>query len=219
MACSTAIGVRPNPRLQRTRVGPSGRRSPLSRQPLGDGKSRRGSWVFLRLMRAAPLAILLLACARQHLQACECADYPSGPVAALKKSGLVFSGEVVAVDTVSLPRVSYTESADHKFVPSQYMARVGVVTLRAIKEWKGNGATQYVVLAGAPPVTPLPPGYVMVDCQVHLELGKRYLVFATEGYAEADYCSRTGELEQRVQDVATLDAYASLSKKPSKARR
>jgi hypothetical protein len=25
----------PNPRLQRTRVGPSGRRSPLSRQPLG----------------------------------------------------------------------------------------------------------------------------------------------------------------------------------------
>jgi hypothetical protein len=29
------IIVSPNPRLQRTRVGPSGRRSPLSRQPLG----------------------------------------------------------------------------------------------------------------------------------------------------------------------------------------
>jgi hypothetical protein len=28
----------PNPRLQRTRVGPSGRRSPLSRQPLGSGE-------------------------------------------------------------------------------------------------------------------------------------------------------------------------------------
>ena len=33
---SLAESRSPNPRLQRTRVGPSGRRSPLSRQPLGD---------------------------------------------------------------------------------------------------------------------------------------------------------------------------------------
>jgi len=206
------VPMRPNPRMQRT---PS---APLMRKPLGDEKSRRARTI-LTVSLVGLISAVLLIWPTRHVKACSCLDYPADPVAELKKSGLVFSGEVVAVDTASLPRVYYTEDANHNFIPSQGMVRVGVVTLRTIREWKGDGAKQYVVLAGAPPVTPLPQGHVLVDCQLHLELGKRYLVFATEGYAEAAYCSRTGELEQRLQDVAALDAHAARSKKTDKARR
>jgi hypothetical protein len=175
----------------------------------GSGLIRlRRAWSLSPLMRVGCLVILVLACTRSPLKACSCTESLTDPVAWLKKSGLVFSGEVVSVDTVSLPRVVYTEDADHNLVPSQYMDRVGIVTLRSIREWKGNGAKQYVVLAGAPAVTPLPRGTWLADCDVHLELGKRYLVFATEGYAEANRCAPTGDLDQRQQDVAALDAHA-----------
>ena len=188
----------------------------MSRQPLDDGKSPHGRLTLsapARLVAAA--AVLLIATARS-VTACSCAEYLPDPVTALTKSGLVFTGEVVSVDTVTLPRVVYTADADGTLVPSQYIDRVGVVTLRTIREWKGDGATQYVVLAGPPPVTPLPQGTWLADCKVHLELGKRYLVFATEGYAEANPCAPTGDLEKSTQIVAALDAHARY--KPRKAR-
>jgi hypothetical protein len=197
------VGAAPsNPRMQRT---PS---APLMRKPLGDVGLPAGIRDIGATARIATLAVALSIILFRQGQACSCLDYPT-PTEALKKSGLVFSGEVVSVQVVLLPHVVYTENQKHELVPSQSIDRVGLVTLRTLKEWKGNGAKEYLVLAAAPPVTPLPAGMVLVgDCRSRLELGKRYLVFATEGFTEADPCAPTGDLDSSQATVAALDAHA-----------
>jgi hypothetical protein len=125
---------------------------------------------------------------------------------AVAKSDLVFSGEVERVGIVELPEVLYSENASGEWVPSQHMVRKGVVTLRTLHEWKGNHAVRYTILAGAPPETPLPPGLIVADCERHLEIGHPYLIYATEGYPEADWCLPTTELERAGEQIDELNA-------------
>ena len=138
---------------------------------------------------------------------CTCVR-PMDPLEAFSKAALVFAGEVVSVEMVNLPVVVYTKRSDGRLVPSQSMGRKAVVTLRAIKEWKGDHASEYVVLAGAP-LSPPPPGMMwIVDCDLHLDLGRRYLVFAEGHFPEANPCGPTGELDARGAVVAALDKQA-----------
>jgi hypothetical protein len=46
------------------------------------------------------------------------------------------------------------------------------------------------------------------DCQSHFEKGKQYLVFASDGYAEANVCAPTGLLSEHADLVAKLDEVA-----------
>jgi hypothetical protein len=193
--------------------------SPVSSKPLGDGKKQSGNVTFRAAARVGALATVLVLGVSQRARACSCLECLTDPVVGLKKSGLVFSGEVISVEVVRLPRVVYTKGENNKLVPSQYMERVGVVTLRVLKEWKGDGASEYVVLAGAPPVTPLPQGTWLADCAVHLEVGRQYLIFATEGFAEANSCAPTGDLEKRQQDVAALEAHSGGRRAPKASQR
>jgi hypothetical protein len=188
----------PNTRVQRTRSSASPPHSPLTRNPLGGG--RRLRWRMFRVL-------LLVACIgfleAQPAIACSCVEYLNDPIEALAKSSLVFAGEVVSVEVISLPRITYFNNEPE---PHQFMERKALVTLRTIKEWKGAGSTKYVVLAGAPPVTPLARGEVIVDCEEHLELGQKYLIFVEQyGYAEVNPCAPTSELQWASKAVATLD--------------
>src|ERR1700730_4839928 len=192
-----------NTRVQRTRL-----RSPLTRHPLCGGKSHRGRQPLRLLERLLVAAIFLAAWARTG-SACSCVEYLTDPVEALEKSSLVFVGEVLSVSVVTVPVITYFKSDAGEMVPSQYMERKGVVILKAIQEWKGSGSKEYVVLAGAPPVTPLPKGEVVVDCEEHLELGQQYLIFVNQsGFAEVDPCAPTLELRRAKDAIAALDAKA-----------
>jgi len=153
--------------------------------------------------------VVIVACPRAAT-ACSCVEYLTDPVEALGKSSLVFAGEVVSVDVVTIPEISYSEDKSGAMVPSSSMQRKGVVTLRTLKEWKGDGSKEYTVLAGAPPVTPLPKGWVMVDCEEHLEVGQQYLIFVDRyGYAEVNPCAPTSELQKAKDQVAALDRHAT----------
>jgi hypothetical protein len=190
-----------DPRLQRPRAA----RSTVSRQPL------RGLPIL-----AATLATVL---ATDGVGlACSCAEYLTDPVQALRKSAPVFAGEVVSVEEIKLPVVVYTRGPDGRLVPSQSMDRKAIVTLRAIKEWKGDGAREYVILAGPPPASPLPPGMIVADCEEHLEVGKRYLVFAGGHYPEANPCAPTGELQAKGKEATALDRHARKAVKARTAR-
>ncbi len=198
----------PNTRMQRTRSSPSALRSPPMRCPLGGGKSRCARqflWSFGRLF----LAVAVFSAVARVGAACSCVEYLTDPIEALNKSSLVFSGEVVSVSVVTVPVIIYWKDDSGELAPFQSMDRKGVVTLRVLKEWKGSGAKEYVVLAGAPPVTPLPVGEVLVDCQEHLAVGQRYLIFVEQyGYAEVNPCAPTLELGRATAVVAALDANA-----------
>lgn len=160
-------------------------------------------------MRSAVAIALLLA--SSEAIACSCGNYPT-PAEALKASGLVFLGHVTAATTVELPRLLYTKTSDGQYTPFQHMERRSVVTLKVLEEWKGSHAKTYTILAGPLPETPLPPGYVIVDCQTHLEVGKTYLIFATEGYPEADPCAPTSALDRAGGTIKELNR---LRRKPN----
>lgn len=160
----------------------------------------------------AAIAIVLIAAAPLPLLACSCAEILTVPGEALEKSGLVFSGEVEKIETVVLPRVVFTEDDNGRLVASQHMVRRALVTFRVIADWNGDRPERYRVLAGAPPERPLKEGQVLRDCEVHFETGKRYLVFTTFGYPEANACAPTAALEESEATVAALDTTASKRK-------
>ena len=162
----------------------------------------------------ALIAVVLLTMFPSAARSCSCFEYLTEPAEQLKESGLVFTGTVVSVTVVTLPRLVYSEE-NGEFVPSQFMDQRAVVTLRTTREWKGNGSATYTVLAGAPPDPPLPAGYVVFDCEQHLDVGKEYLVFATEGYPEASSCALGGLVEERSEAIEALDAYVKKNAKPS----
>jgi len=155
-----------------------------------------------RVQRSLLGLFLVLVATASH--ACSCIEYLGETKEAFVKSALVFSGEVTAGDTVMLPHVVYELDKNHNFIPSQYLDRRGLFTFRVLKQWKGTPAKTYVVLA-ASPEKPLPGGLITVDCDVHFELGKQYLVFATEGYSEANPCAPTGPLASKAEIVGELD--------------
>jgi hypothetical protein len=145
--------------------------------------------------------------ASEVVHACTCYELLTEPAEALAKSSLVFAGQVTAVDVVELPTIVYFNGDPQ---PHQFMERRALVTLKVITEWKGSGAAEYRVLAGAPPVTPLAQGEVLVDCDVHLELGGKYLIFVDpSGYADVNPCAPTGRLEQSGKMTAALDRLAA----------
>ncbi len=172
----------------------------------------------MRITRLTFLAATLAGMVRPvPLHACSCLEYLTEPGEALEKSGLVFVGLVVGIEVVSLPVVVYSTNESGAFVPSQIMKRRAIVTLRPSREWKGDRAKEYRVLAGAPSQEPLPPGQILVDCDVHLEVGHEYLVFASEGYPEVSPCTPTGPLERSSETLAALDRYTKGKKTPRKA--
>jgi len=150
--------------------------------------------------------------------ACSCSEYYTQPGEALHHFSLIFTGTVVAVDVVTLPRIGYTEQ-NASLVPFQYMERRAIVRLRVSREWKGNGASEYTVLAGAPADPPLAEGLVLVDCQEHLELGREYLVYSTDGYPEASPCAWTGPVERREDKIKALDQYVKTHHRKNQPRR
>lgn len=85
------------------------------------------------------------------------------------------------------------------------VAVVRMFDFRVIQSWKGEPAKEYTILAGAPPEKPLPPGMIIADCDVHFEKGGEYLVFTTDGYAEANACAPTGTLQKSADMVRALD--------------
>jgi hypothetical protein len=89
------------------------------------------------------------------------------------------------------------------------MGRKGVVKFRVLKDWRGQSPKEYVILAGAPPESPLPDGRVTVDCQQHFQVGKMYLVFASGIYPEADPCAPTKEFDPDDPYIKRLDHHSS----------
>jgi len=121
--------------------------------------------------------------------------------------------EASSIEVVRLPLVTYVKNEQGVLIPGQHMERRAIVTLRTLRVWKGEQTEEYQILAGAPPESPLTPGLIVVDCQQHLEVGKRYLIFATDGYPEADPCAPTGELDKSDSVITALDRYLALRKR------
>jgi hypothetical protein len=151
------------------------------------------------------LAVAIAILASHPALACSCVEYLSLPGDALEKSGLVFSGQVESVEVIVLPRIVYTQDNAGPFVASQYLTRRAVVTFRVLDDWKGTQPKRYRVLAGAPPETPLRKGSIIMDCDVHFEVGKQYLVFTTFGYADANPCAPTAALKEAGAMVEALN--------------
>ena len=137
--------------------------------------------------------------------ACSCVEYLVDAPEALQKSALVFSGQVVDVRSIDLPKIVFIKDGSGEFVPVQHLERRGIYTFRVIQSWKGEPAKEYTILAGAPPEKPLPPGMIIADCDVHFEKGGEYLVFTTDGYAEVNACAPTGTLQKSADMVRALD--------------
>jgi hypothetical protein len=139
------------------------------------------------------------------VQACSCAEYLTEAKEALAHSGLVFAGQVEKISVVVLPRVVYSQDEKGQLRPSAFLERRALVVFKVEKDWKAHGNERYTVLAGAPPEQPLKEGQVLVDCDVHFEVGKHYLVFTTDGYPDANPCAPTAELVGSASMVAALD--------------
>jgi hypothetical protein len=134
--------------------------------------------------------------------ACSCAEYRDAK-AGLAKSGLVVVGKVRSARTVALPRTVYVTDKLRHAQPGQVIDERGIYTVDVARSWKGQLAT-VEVLAGLPDDEK--SGQVSVDCDIHLELGKEYLLFISEGYSEVDSCSPSGRLEDRAKEILELDS-------------
>ncbi len=145
--------------------------------------------------------------ALQEALPCSCLPIYVNATEAAEAATFVFSGEVTEIETVTIPTTRYWDE-DGELVPHVFMEKFGLVTLRVLKEWKGGGAGFYQVLAGAPPDEPLPPDMVIVDCKVHFDVGKKYLVFAHGRFPEADYCMPNAELKDSKETIKELDENA-----------
>lgn len=110
--------------------------------------------------------------------ACSCAEETINE--ALGRSGAVFEGRVVSVDSEST-------QPDAK----------NLVTLRVVRSWKGmNEQTVTVETAASDSV-----------CGYRFEVGKRYLVYATrddDDELAVSLCSRTQPIEKAGEDLGAL---------------
>ena len=136
---------------------------------------------------------------------CSCVEYLPDPSEALEKSSLVFAGEAVSTEVVTLPTITYIKGDDGKLEPHQYVDQRQVVRFKTLKEWKGDSAKEYVVIGGAPSDG---PGTVVGSCDIHFEVGKKYLVFVEQyGLAFANPCAPTREMSKSRDEMAHLDNY------------
>ena len=148
--------------------------------------------------------------------ACSCVEYLVEPGEALQKSALVFSGQVVDVRSIELPKITFIKGVTGEFVPAQHMERRGIYTFRVIQSWKGEAAKEYTIIAGAPPEKPLPLGMILADCDAHFAKGGEYVVFTTDGYPEANPCAPTGVLRADVvRDMNRLRSKARSTAPPN----
>lgn len=107
---------------------------------------------------------------------------------------VVFVGEVMTSEPVTYE--GHPASQDQAFRAAY--------TIRVLEELKGTGAQDYRLLGDAPLPSPPPGSGIIVVCEDNrpLEVGKRYLVFATDNPLTIDSCA----------SVALRDAASTLTK-------
>ena len=158
------------------------------------------------------LALFLADAVPSPTSACSCLPYYSNASEALPDSKWVFTGKVVSIQIVTVPTTIYSEE-NGTLVPSVTMRRQALVTLETIEEWKGDGSSKYIVVAGAPPDPPLPEGMVLVNCELKLDVDKTYLVFAMGDPPAAGYCTPTTGLENAKDLIRELNQLQGQQKK------
>ncbi|WP_102029070.1 hypothetical protein [Salirhabdus sp. Marseille-P4669] len=130
--------------------------------------------------------------------ACSCVP-PGAPVEEMKESSAVFLGKVTEI--ANKDRGSLTFPPDIEQVAVQFEVE---------KSWKGLNQKEVVVYTASN----------SASCGFEFEVGREYLVYASEGEGnlQTSYCTRTAQLEMADEDIAELGEGKQITEKEAKTK-